>query len=235
VLASILLHGGAAAVALLILPRVMTKAERATQIDAPAIVDLDVVAPAEPETLPQSAPPPPVRRRSAGGHHAHAPFRAEGAPASRASVTTPDPTPTPVSAQPVAELAPPRFALSAGSIAGRATDLDVPPAAAAGGRVDAGEVPLPEGAVDVPARIVVALPPVYPPGARRAEVESDVVLELVVSAQGRVVSAVASSHPGYDLEAAALTAVRGFVFQPARRAGRAVSVRMIWTMQFRLR
>jgi TonB family protein len=148
----------------------------------------------------------------------------------------PDLVPTPVSAEPVAAPAPPRFALSAGSIAGRAMDRGAGPAAAgAGGRGDAAESPLPESAVEVPARIVVAIPPVYPPSARSAEIESELQLDLVVSSQGRVVSAVASSHPGYGLEAAALTAVRAFVFQPARRAGRAVSVRMTWTMQFRLR
>jgi len=132
-----------------------------------------------------------------------------------------------------------RFALSAGSIAGRSE----PSAGGAGSATGPGTAraasedprPLGESAVDVPARLATAEPPLYPEAARRAGLELDLPLQLIVSPQGRVLSAAALVHPGYGLEEAALTAVRSYLFLPARRAGRPVPVKMRWTMQFRLR
>jgi outer membrane biosynthesis protein TonB len=242
IVASILLHGGAAALALLVLPRVMARQGVSPQEDAPAVVDINVVAPEapeeprEPERRPQSAPLPRAPRRAAP--------RAQGAVVAPQAPPSPAPAesePTPTSSDEDSRAVVPRFprfALSAGSIAGRADSPDPGAGTQGHGLADAtiadAAAPLPESAVDVPARIASAAPPPYPESARRAELELDLPLELVVSPQGRVVSALALGHPGYGLEEAALTAVRSYLFHPARRAGRAVLVRMKWTMQFRL-
>lgn len=94
--------------------------------------------------------------------------------------------------------------------------------------------PLPERDVDVPARVIVRGAPSYPPDARRAEVEADVPLEIVVDELGRVVSARALARTGYGLDSAAESTVRGYRFSAARREGRPVRVRMHWVVQFHL-
>ena len=102
-----------------------------------------------------------------------------------------------------------------------------------GGGADAAAVA--EREVDVPARLLAAGPLAYPPAARRAEIETDFPLEIVVDATGRVIFARALSRAGYGLDEAALQGIRGYRFSPAMRAGRAVAVRMRWIVQFRLR
>jgi len=242
ILASIFLHGGAAAVALLVLPRMMPASDAHRWEEPPASVDLDLVAPTESEPRPQSASRPRAARRVASLRRspvASPPVAAAPRPKSDA----PDPEPAPVIADPPVRPVLARFALSAGSVAGRSSsdpDSEIPAGGTSTGSGHAsatanGERPLAESAVDLPARLATAAPLHYPEAARRAELELDLPLELVVSSQGRVLSAFASAHPGYGLEDAALNAVRGYVFQPARRAGRSVPVKMKWTMQFRLR
>jgi hypothetical protein len=52
---------------------------------------------------------------------------------------------------------------------------------------------------------------------------------------GVVVSARALGRVGYGLEEAAVRSIRGYRFEPARRTGHPVAVRMRWTMRFELR
>ncbi len=94
--------------------------------------------------------------------------------------------------------------------------------------------PLAEQSVDGPARLVHGVAPSYPEAARAAGIEGDVRLELVVSTSGGVESARVVRGIGHGLDEAALQAVRQFHFAPATREGRAVRVRMGWSMQFRL-
>jgi periplasmic protein TonB len=91
-----------------------------------------------------------------------------------------------------------------------------------------------ESAVDVKARLSSSVPVIYPEAARAAEAEADVRLELVVDADGRVVTARSLAEHGLGLDEAACRAVRAYRFTPARRAGRPVGVRMEWTVAFRL-
>jgi TonB family protein len=242
IVASVFLHGGAAALALLVLPRVMARPDVAHRDEAPAVVDINVMAPAEldgpPEIRPQSASTarPSHARASSQRPRGSATVAQQISPA--ASALPVPPVPSASSEQPVRPVTA-RFALSAGSVAGR-SDVpggsgETPGAERAEGDASDGAGPLPESGVDEPARIAATAPLAYPESARRAEVELDLPLELVISPQGRVVSARALSHPGYGLEEAALAAVRSYAFRPARRAGHDVTVRMKWTMQFRLR
>jgi TonB family protein len=85
------------------------------------------------------------------------------------------------------------------------------------------------------ARLVSSVLPAYPADARSEEVEADVPLEIVVDKSGAVKSVRALGHVGYGFDEAAITAMRQYRFSPAARGGRAVSVRMPWTVQFRLK
>lgn len=177
---------------------------------------------------PATASPRPAASRRSSRHALLAPpassARAQG-PLADAVVPT---KPTNDAARPSAP-SPVRFALSAGVVASRRAPADEGGSAAA-----LGEDTASESTVDVPARLLSRQPIAYPPEARHAEVEADVPLELVVDADGRVQDAKILVRRGYGLDDAALTAVRGHRFAPAMRGGRAVSVRMRWTIQFRL-
>jgi TonB family protein len=95
--------------------------------------------------------------------------------------------------------------------------------------------PLPEGAVDTPAKLIAGAPPMYTSAAEAAGVEAEVPLELIISRSGFVDSARALVHIGYGLDEAALAAVRGYRFKSAQRLGQTVAVRMRWVMRFQLR
>jgi protein TonB len=92
-----------------------------------------------------------------------------------------------------------------------------------------------EASVSTPARLVRGGSPAYPPGAREQGVDADVTLEVVVAADGTVESARSVRRAGYGFDEAAVDAIRRYVFAPATRDGRAVRVRMRWTIEFRLR
>jgi len=90
-------------------------------------------------------------------------------------------------------------------------------------------------AVDTKAQLLSGSAASYTPEAEAAGVEANVPLEIVVDASGAVSSVRALAHIGYGLDEAALRAVRGYRFSPARRAGQALAVRMRWLMRFQLR
>jgi TonB family protein len=94
--------------------------------------------------------------------------------------------------------------------------------------------PLDEHTVDAPARLAHGVLPAYPEDARASHIEADVLLELVVSAQGTVQSARVVRAAGHGFDQPAIDAARRFRFVPAQKDGRAVPVRMAWTVQFRL-
>ncbi len=120
---------------------------------------------------------------------------------------------------------PPTFvmALPVASVAGVAA-----PARAANEVVD-------ERGVSVRAAVAFGPAPVYPAEARAAQIEVDVPLEIVVNPEGEVVLARVTRHMGYGFEDSAIDAIRRYRFTPAQRDGQAVAVRMLWTMQYRLR
>jgi TonB family protein len=92
-----------------------------------------------------------------------------------------------------------------------------------------------ESQVNVPARLLSGAAIDYPPEARAAQIEEDLVVELVVDASGHVAQARSVSNAGHGLDCAAVDSVRRYRFSPALRQGRPVAVRMRWTVQFRLR
>jgi TonB family protein len=141
----------------------------------------------------------------------------------------------------------PRFDLGSGAgspvsgrVAGQAPAADPSARSGAGLGVDAhaagsDDVVHAAAAVQVPARLVQAVAPVYPGHARADDLEGDVGVEIVVDREGRVIDARVTRPAGHGFDAAALTAVRAYRFSAAQRDGRTVRVRMPWSVQFRLR
>ena len=105
-------------------------------------------------------------------------------------------------------------------------------APSAGGSDD---VIVPASSVQVAARLVHSVTAAYPVHARADELEGDVAVELVVDREGRVIEARVTRPAGHGFDDAALAAVRAYRVSPAQREGRAVRVRMPWSVQFRLR
>jgi len=97
------------------------------------------------------------------------------------------------------------------------------------------DAPYAEGAVDVPARAAHPVRPHYPLQAQSNGVEGSVKLEIVLSSTGVVESVRALNHPGHGFEEEAVAAARRTPFTPAKKQGRAVPVRMAWTVEFQLR
>jgi protein TonB len=129
----------------------------------------------------------------------------------------------------------PRFAIAVAPVTrGRASaNLDnergAPTASAAAAE------PADEATVDSPAKLLTGGPPSYTREAEAAGIEAVVPLEVVIDVTGTVISARTLAHVGYGLDEAALRSVRGYRFSPARRAGKALAVRIHWTMRFQLR
>ncbi len=197
---------------------------------APETVEVDV-APLTDTLAPSAAqtePATPSPSRAVAPTHARPATRAVHAAPAPVSDAAPAATAT-------NDAAPARFAMSAGTVASGPALVSTATSAVAASGSTSEVAALAEGDVDQRARLLAMGPLVYPSAARDAELEADVAVDLVVATDGRVVTARAASHAGYGLEDAAVRAVRGYRFSPALRAGRAVAVRMRWTVQFRLR
>jgi protein TonB len=88
------------------------------------------------------------------------------------------------------------------------------------------------GQVTAPVKIV-DVRPVYPPMARQARVEGTVLIDASIDEDGKVKAArVSRSVP--LLDQAALSAVRQWIFTPARLNGQPVGVSITVTVEFRL-
>ena len=101
----------------------------------------------------------------------------------------------------------------------------------------ASTVPLPAHITDIvtaPAR-TRTVSPEYPQVARAAQLEGDVLLEAIVTADGKVtnVSVVRSVHP--LLDESARKAVRQYEYAPGRRNGVPESTTIRLTVSFRMR
>jgi len=91
-------------------------------------------------------------------------------------------------------------------------------------------LPQPENVVNpMPTKVVM---PVFPESLRLTKVTGEVMVEFVVDTTGRVRDpfVVSASHPGFA--EAALRAVNGWRFQPARKSGRVANARVRVPVQF---
>jgi TonB family protein len=96
------------------------------------------------------------------------------------------------------------------------------------------DAPYAEGSVDIPARAALQVRPRYPLQARSSGIEGLVKLEIVLSSAGVVQSVRPLSHAGHGFEEEAIAAAWRTPFTPAVKHGRAVPVRMAWTVEFQL-
>jgi protein TonB len=179
--------------------------------------------------------------------HAHDAHHAEAAQTTPPAAVLPAAAaPAPAAAAPAAPAltaegsALPRFTLPSG--AGVASSGRVASAlatgdegAGAGDRARAEDATVLASSVEVAARPVRVVEAAYPAFARADDVEGEVALEIVVDREGRVVEAGVTRRAGHGFDEAALAAIRAYRFSPAERQGRAVRVRMPWTVRFRLR
>lgn len=72
----------------------------------------------------------------------------------------------------------------------------------------------------------------YPPEAKRKGAQGAVVMDILIDAAGKVREAKLVQGPEDSLNAAALEAVRGFAFKPARIQDQAVPVRIRYAYRF---
>ena len=75
----------------------------------------------------------------------------------------------------------------------------------------------------------------YPPDARTAGLEANVVLTVDIGADGHVTDATVSSPVGHGFDAAAVAAVRQFEFVPAQQNGQPAPARIRYRYRFTLR
>ncbi len=85
-----------------------------------------------------------------------------------------------------------------------------------------------------PPRLLREVRPEYTEAARREAIEGDVLLEVIVLADGSVGEARVVRGLGFGLDERALRAMRQWRFHPARRRGMPVSVLVEVAMSFRL-
>jgi TonB family protein len=82
-------------------------------------------------------------------------------------------------------------------------------------------------------RLISSGMPVYPPVAKAAKVEGDVVIRTTVDEKGRVAHMEVVSGP-MALRQAAQDALRKWQYQPSLLNGQPISVQMEVTIRFRL-
>lgn len=87
-----------------------------------------------------------------------------------------------------------------------------------------------------PPRKIHDVPPIYPTVAQIARIEGMVILEATIDVDGRVQHArILRSGPLQQLDEAALSAVRQWIYTPTRLNGQPVSVVMTVTVHFRVK
>jgi TonB family protein len=210
---------------------------------APApLYEVSSVLEATPETIPPpppvTDPTPPITNTSSPIRNTPAPTRPSSADApttARAGIADSPPDMGVAAAVEAPADAPVRFTLPSsaafktqGTPLGEATTQTATAPAAV-------ETTISVASASARAKLLSGGKAVYPMEARAAEIECDIPVDLLIDANGVVVSASTTSHVGYGLEAAAVRALQTARFSPFVEDGRAVRVRTRWVMSFRLR
>ncbi|MBN2192729.1 MAG: TonB family protein [Polyangiaceae bacterium] len=74
----------------------------------------------------------------------------------------------------------------------------------------------------------------YPPAAREAGIEGEVILELGIDTEGRVTDVAVEQPAGHGFDEAAAVVAWRFRFEPARRQGRSVAAKLLYRYRFTL-
>jgi protein TonB len=194
-------------------------------VDAPA-------PPSAPEPPPPNEPPEPAPVKVATAHPGPVAVRAVAATEPAKAIEPAPPADAPNALASDAAL--PHFAIATSVKVGEEGSLAKTSGAAASQGAPESDPPYAEDAVDTPARAARKVSPRYPLEAQSSGAEATVKLEIVLSATGSVLSVRALNHPGHGFEEEALAAARRTLFTAATKRGRAVPVRMAWTVEFRL-
>lgn len=72
----------------------------------------------------------------------------------------------------------------------------------------------------------------YPPEAKKNNVEGVVMMDLLIDEKGKVRQASLIEGPGFGLNEAALSAIKGFEFEPAKVDGQPVAVKIRYGYRF---
>ena len=83
------------------------------------------------------------------------------------------------------------------------------------------------------AKLISSIPPVYPPMAKAQHISGAVTIDALIDANGRVTAMKVISGPTL-LQEAAKDALKQWKYQPAMLDGKAVSMHLTVTIQFRL-
>jgi TonB family protein len=83
----------------------------------------------------------------------------------------------------------------------------------------------------LPAKLVHAVPPVYPPDAMRGYITGDVKIEAAVDAKGHIGAMNVLVGPG-PLRQAAMDALKQYEYEPATQGGKAVASKVTVTIKF---
>ena len=85
-----------------------------------------------------------------------------------------------------------------------------------------------------PPQLEKFVPAPYPPEAKDKNIEGNVVLQLDIRADGRVVGVTVLNPAGHGFDEAAVEAARQFVFAPALRDGKPIPARILYRYNFTL-
>jgi len=72
----------------------------------------------------------------------------------------------------------------------------------------------------------------YPPKAKKAGIEGPVVMEMIIDDQGKVRQVTLIRGPGYDLNDAAIEAMKQVQFRPGKIGDKSVAVKFRYTYRF---
>jgi len=139
---------------------------------------------------------------------------------------------------PKAPAAPPRATASQAGSSGQSPPEEAGQAAGASsaGRAGPGQAGPEAVVVQARPRYRDNPPPPYPEPARRRQLEGTVVLEVQVSTEGRVNGLVVHGSSGHRmLDETALEAVRSWLFEPGRRGGLPMAMKVLVPVRFGLR
>lgn len=84
-------------------------------------------------------------------------------------------------------------------------------------------------------QLISKIPPIYPEPAREKGIEGPVLLDAVISIEGKILSLKAVTTADPDLAAAAMTAVRQWLYQPMLLNGQPVEAVTTITVDFKLK
>jgi len=93
--------------------------------------------------------------------------------------------------------------------------------------------PIAVGGEVKPVQLISSVPPVYPQLARSQRVSGDVKIDALIDENGRVTSMKVVGGPVL-LHQAAMDSLRQWKYKPATLDGKAVSMHLVVTVQFRL-